>query len=95
MPRKRSYRELTELRERIEARQERDHNYDGNSLTSRAAAQAYRYSRNIANSKSGKAASARFKSAVEAGDTAKREQIRETMLNRQYSANTYKGLSVG
>lgn len=95
MSRKRSYNELQDLRERIDARQLRYRNFEGNSLSSRAATQAYRYQRNIANSASGKAASARFKAAVEAGDVKKREQIRETMLNRKYAAGTYKGLANG
>ena len=95
MARKRSYNELQELRERIQQRRWRDHNYNGDSLSSRAEAQAYRYSRNIANSASGKNASARFKKAVDANNIAKREQIRKSMLNRKYSANTYKGINAG
>ena len=92
MARKRSWRELKKIEEYTRKRSLEGR---GGALTDKANYMATKFADNIANSKSGKRNSERYKAAYDKNDSSKQDKIREAALNRKYSANTYKGINAG
>lgn len=92
MARKRSWRELMNLRDYAA---NRVLSGKGGDLSSGVTSKAWDYADNIKNSKSGRQNAERYKSAVKKYGVKQARAMFEKALTRKYSANTYMGLSNG